>query len=187
MNPNPKRAQYSYANAGLSKYKNMCYYAVEPYNICYMNQFNTTHLAYGVFLFFIICITLWACWKRKHKLIEEIIQSLKTTIDSFHQITFSEYYGLPQGCALKTDEWHVGYTVYFACNATLALDSIVGILLIDLSECKYEIIHRQEDIAHERQIIILKKGRRTFKMFVTHGVKSNEDMNLFSVHIEVNH
>ncbi len=151
-----------------------------------MNHIEPKLLAYGAFFILIISI-LWKNKKKGNKLIEEITGSLQVTIDSFRQLTFSEYFGLPEGCALKTDEWHVGYTLYFACSTQLELDSIVAILLVDLKDLKYEIIHIQDIVAHhERQIIIIKKGKRTFKMYVTHGANSDANMNLYSVHIELN-
>lgn len=151
-----------------------------------MNQLNTTHLAYGVFLFTIIAFFLWKNRRKGNKLQKEIIESLRTTIDSYHHLTFSEYYGLPESCALKTDEWHVGCTLYFACCIELTLESIVAIVTTDLAPVGYVVIHKQEDILNERQLILLKKGSRTFKMFVTHGAKSDANMNVFSIHVELN-
>ncbi len=151
-----------------------------------MNQLNTTHLAYGAFFIFIFGYILWKNHRKGNRLLNEIIESLNCTIDSFRRLKFSEYYGLTERCALKTDEWHVGCTMYFACRTELTLDSVVAIIVTDLGMVGYDVIHKQEDILHERQILLLKKGSRIFKMFVTHGANSNEHMNLFSIHVELN-
>jgi hypothetical protein len=150
-----------------------------------MNHIDPTHLAIGVFCILILIIVLYVRWRNRHQLIESVHAMLKGTINSFREIKLGDFYGLPDACKAKVDD-HVGYTFYFACDSCLNLESISGILQIDLEEAGYLI----KDIDPRPQVfairILLEKNASSYIVKIGQGDSQNPSENIFRVHAELN-
>lgn len=150
-----------------------------------MNHIDPTHLAIGVFCILILIIILYVRWRNRHQLIESVHAMLKDTITSFREIKLGDFYGLPDACKAKVDD-HVGYTFYFACDNCLDLESISGILQIDLEEAGYFI----KDIDPRPQVfairILLEKNASSYMVKIGQGDSRNPSEHIFRVHAELN-